>query len=50
MLPPAQQPRPYLQQPNQQVPTTQGSALIAQLNQPSSISGTNVNQFGQSNL
>nr|CAH7747629.1 unnamed protein product [Callosobruchus chinensis] len=48
MPPPAQQPRPYLQQPNQQVNTTQGSALIAQLTQPpSSISGTGVNQFGQ---
>lgn len=51
MPPPAQQPRPYLQQQNQQVTTTQGSALIAQLTQPpSSISGTAVNQFGQSNF
>lgn len=49
MPPPSQQPRPYLQQQNQQVTTTQGSALIAQLTQPpSSISGTSVNQFGQS--
>lgn len=49
MPPPAQQPRPYLQQQNQQVTTTQGSALIAQLTQPpSAISGAPVNQFGQS--
>lgn len=47
MPPPAQQPRPYLQQQNQQVTTTQGSALIAQLTQPPS---TTVNQFGQSNI
>ncbi|KAJ8943634.1 hypothetical protein NQ318_005635 [Aromia moschata] len=47
MPPPSQQPRPYLQQPSQQVNTTQGSALIAQLTQPpSSISSTGVNQFG----
>ncbi|XP_060532010.1 mediator of RNA polymerase II transcription subunit 25 isoform X2 [Cylas formicarius] len=47
MPPPTQQPRPYLQQ-NQQVNTTTGSsALIAQLQQPPSISGANVNQFGQ---
>lgn len=49
MPPPSQQPRPYLQQSSQQVTTTQGSALIAQLTQPpSSISGNTVNQFVQS--
>ncbi|XP_056630408.1 mediator of RNA polymerase II transcription subunit 25-like isoform X1 [Diorhabda sublineata] len=48
MPPPVQQVRPYIPQSNQQVNTTQGSALIAQLTQPpSSISGSNVNQFGQ---
>ncbi|CAH1159965.1 unnamed protein product [Phaedon cochleariae] len=48
MHPPVQQPRPYMQQPNQQVNTTQGSALIAQLTQPpSSLPGTAVTQFGQ---
>ncbi|KAJ8922602.1 hypothetical protein NQ315_007633 [Exocentrus adspersus] len=48
MPPPSQQQRPYLQQTNPQVNTTQSSALIAQLSQPpSSMSGTGVNQFGQ---
>ncbi|KAG5897917.1 hypothetical protein JTB14_014033 [Gonioctena quinquepunctata] len=46
MPPPVQQPRPYLQQPNQQQPNpTQGSALIDQLTRPPSSTG--VNQFGQ---
>ncbi|CAG9861461.1 unnamed protein product [Phyllotreta striolata] len=49
MPPPVPQVRPYISQTNQ-VNTTQGSALIAQLTQPpSSISGAVVNQFG-SNL
>ncbi|KAH0811821.1 hypothetical protein GEV33_010975 [Tenebrio molitor] len=48
MLPPTQ-PRSYLQQ-NQQVNTTQSSALIAQLTQPPpSLPGSGVNQFGQMN-
>lgn len=48
MLPPTQ-PRSYLQA-NQQVNTTQSSALIAQLTQPpNSLPGSGVNQFGQSN-
>ncbi|XP_030748029.1 mediator of RNA polymerase II transcription subunit 25-like isoform X2 [Sitophilus oryzae] len=52
MPPPTQQPRPYMPQ-NQPVNTTSGgSALIAQLNQPPSISASNVNvnQFGQINV
>ncbi|KAF7285039.1 mediator of RNA polymerase II transcription subunit 25-like isoform X2 [Rhynchophorus ferrugineus] len=52
MAPPTQQPRAYMA-PNQQVNTTTGgSALIAQLNQPPSISGSNVNvnQFAQINV
>ncbi|XP_023012280.2 mediator of RNA polymerase II transcription subunit 25 isoform X2 [Leptinotarsa decemlineata] len=48
MPPPVQQPRPYLQQPNQQGGATQGSALIDQLTRPpSSMTATGVNQFGQ---
>lgn len=48
MLPPQQvQKQSFMSQP--QVNTTQGSALIAQLTQPpSSVSGSGVNQFGQS--
>ncbi|XP_044255360.1 mediator of RNA polymerase II transcription subunit 25-like isoform X3 [Tribolium madens] len=46
MLPPTQ-PRSYLP-PNQQVNTTQSSALIAQLTQPpNSMPGTGVPQYGQ---
>lgn len=54
MPPPGhQQPRPYMQvnAPNQQPnPSTGGSALLAQLNQPPSMptGNVNVNQFGQS--
>lgn len=46
MLPPQQRPQ-YIPQ-TQQMNTTQGSALIAQLTQPpSSIPGPGVSQFGQ---
>ncbi|KAH1026501.1 mediator of RNA polymerase II transcription subunit 25 [Dendroctonus ponderosae] len=56
MPPPGhQQPRPYMQvnAPNQQAnPSTGGSALLAQLNQPPSMptGNVNVNQFGQINV
>jgi len=50
MPPPTQQPRGYIPQVNQnsqQANTTSGgSALIAQLNQPPSMAGGSVNQFG----
>lgn len=48
MMPPQPQPqRPFMPQPQ---PSTQGSALIAQLSQPPSSMSGNVNQFGQSKL
>ncbi|KAK5643320.1 hypothetical protein RI129_007165 [Pyrocoelia pectoralis] len=48
MLPPQSQQRPqFITQGQQQVNTTQGSALIAQLTQPPSSISAGVNQFAQ---